>query len=225
MFEVPAAKQELKAKAGETVFIGKGTRFRPTFLKDSEYVPVCIPAFRPDRCIREDGTSEESISISENLKKMHGSSPSQAKVQSKANDPQADVLFHMTSRNEIDAARSQGKKVYFPKTFQKDGFYTHATNVPSRLIETANHFYQDDPGEWICLQLSRARLLNEHGIVVKDEEAMPVGDREVSSEWKPEKRNWVCPHIYGGIPLDIIDHVYSIKRSGREFVSIEGLEC
>ena len=31
---------------------------------------------------------------------------------------------------------------YFPKTFEVDGLYTHATGVPSRLIETANHFYQ-----------------------------------------------------------------------------------
>ena len=31
---------------------------------------------------------------------------------------------------------------YYPKTFEADGLYTHATGVPSRLIETANHFYQ-----------------------------------------------------------------------------------
>ena len=33
---------------------------------------------------------------------------------------------------------------YFPKTFEADGLYTHATGVPSRLIETANHFYQGE---------------------------------------------------------------------------------
>ena len=33
---------------------------------------------------------------------------------------------------------------YYPKTFEVDGLYTHATGVPSRLIETANHFYQGE---------------------------------------------------------------------------------
>ena len=59
------------ANAGDTVFIREGTRFRPSFLEDSEYVPVCLPAFRPDRCIREDGDNVEGQKISDNLKNLH----------------------------------------------------------------------------------------------------------------------------------------------------------
>ena len=46
----------------------------------------------------------------------------------------------MCQRAQWDAAKKAGE-AYFPPTFGEDGF-THATGVPSRLIETANHFYQ-----------------------------------------------------------------------------------
>jgi hypothetical protein len=89
---------------------------------------------------------------------------------------------------------------YFPATFEADGCFTHATHVTSRLLETANHFYQDVPGPWVCLQISRAALRKagifvSHCIIivndvvahstgiltlrlqVRDEEALPVGDK------------------------------------------------
>ena len=91
---------------------------------------------------------------------------------------------------------------YFPATFEADGCFTHATHVTSRLLETANHFYQDVPGPWVCLQISRAALRTAGIIVsrsimiiiiycvarhstgiltlrcqVRDEEALPVGGK------------------------------------------------
>ena len=51
----------------------------------------------------------------------------------------------MTTAAEWEAAKSKGH-AYYPKTFEADGDYTHATGVPSRLIETANHFYQVPDG-------------------------------------------------------------------------------
>jgi hypothetical protein len=47
---------------------------------------------------------------------------------------------------------------YFPATFETDGCFTHATGVASRLLETANYFYQSDPQPWVCLQMSRSGL-------------------------------------------------------------------
>lgn len=64
------ADKKLLAKAGETVFIRSGTRFRPTFPVDTEYIPVCLPAFRPDRCLRED-EEEEQKNIASKLKDLH----------------------------------------------------------------------------------------------------------------------------------------------------------
>merc|ERR550534_461647 len=61
----------IQAQAGQTVKICDGTRFRPSFPEDAEYIPVCLPAFRPDRCIRED-INADGEKISQNLKKLHG---------------------------------------------------------------------------------------------------------------------------------------------------------
>ena len=46
----------VELKAGETALVDKGTRFQPRFPEaGTSYIPVCIPAFRPDRCLREEG--------------------------------------------------------------------------------------------------------------------------------------------------------------------------
>jgi len=205
------------ANAGQTVFIKSGTRFRPSFLEDSEYIPVCLPAFTPDRCIREDGDNQEGLKISDNLKNLHQKKPQQGNSGSKP-----ETLYHMTTKAEWEKAKAENH-AYYPKTFEVDGFYTHATGVPSRLIETANHFYQDVKGDWICLEFRRSILKSRYGIFVKDEEAMPVGEKPVSEDWKSEKKNWICPHVYGGLPIDSIEKEYKMVRDGAKFLKIEGL--
>ena len=69
LFESDGGK--LIANGGDTVLIKNGTRFRPSFLEDTEYIPVCIPAFSPDLCTREDGDSKTSQEISFHLKELH----------------------------------------------------------------------------------------------------------------------------------------------------------
>ena len=114
------------------------------------------------------------------------------------------------------------KTAYFPPTFEKDGMFTHATAVPQRLVTTANHFYTSTEGDWICLQLSRSALL-QIGIETVFEEAKPVGETGVGDAWT----NWVCPHVYGGIPTTIdgiVTATYKMKREpDGTFVSIVGL--
>ena len=95
-------------------------------------------------------------------------------------------------------------------SFEQDGF-THATAVPSRLVETANHFYQQSEGEWVCLRFRRSVLRSKFGIVTRDEEAMPVGDTAVGASFA----QWVCPHVVGGLPPAAV----SVRRQ----LSIEGI--
>ena len=113
-----------------------------------------------------------------------------------------------------EAAKASGE-AYFPPTFDEEGF-THATGVPSRLIETANHFYQDVAGEWICLRFTRSAL-RRCGITVQDEEAKPVGEQAVGATWN----DWVCPHVYGGLPPSVVDATFPIVRDGKAFVKID----
>jgi len=201
--------QTLEVGAGQTVFIDKGERFRPVFPDgETEYIPVCLPAFRPDRCLREDGPDS---AVAAKLQELHGG---QAKAS--ADDPEPEILYHMCQKALWEEAKRSGH-AYFPPTFETDGF-THATAVPSRLIDTANHFYQDVPGEWVCLRFKRSAL-RRSGIITKDEEAMPVGDKAVGADWG----NWVCPHVFGGIPPSVVDAEFPMARDGPAYTVIEGL--
>lgn len=199
----------------QTCFVAKGERFRPVFPEGNvEYIPVCIPAFKPERCIREeDGVSD----VTKRLQELHTSE----ERPSIADPPKVDKLFHMCQKNLWEDAINS-KNPYFPPTFEADGNYTHATAVPSRLIETANHFYTSTLGDWICVEIDYEALKNL-GIVVKFEEAMSVGETEVSSDWK----KWVCPHIYAGLPghvPGIVSNTYPMKRDAEgNFLTIEGV--
>jgi len=214
-----APLHKVEAKAGQTVRIQKNTRCKPTFPVDTEYIPVCIPAFRPDRCVREN-EGQEHEQISDNLKKLHGQTEPVVvqNVPSQVNEKSPEILYHMLTLQEWEDAKASGY-AYYPKTYEQDGYFTHATGVPSRLVETANHFYQDVAGDWICLEFTRDSL-KRSGIHVRDEEAAPVGDKAVNSEWV---ENWICPHIIGGIPCGIVDKIYKMERDGKRFVKIVGL--
>ncbi len=217
----------LEAKAGDTVFIAKGERFKPVFPTcQTEYIPVCFPAFRPDRCHREEDSDDSDVT--KKLRSLHGmdmnATSSCKPVDNDGNHADPDVLYHMCQKSLWEEAVQSGT-AYFPPTFEADGGFTHATAVPKRLIDTANHFYTETKGDWICLQLSRSAL-EKIGIKTKDEEALPVGEKNVSNEWNEKK--WICPHVYGGIPtiarLNVLTLIYDMVRSedGR-FLSITGL--
>ena len=213
---VPISLARAQGKAGQTVMVERGTRFRPTFPESgTEYIPVCLPAFRPDRCLREDTNDDEQSAISQRLGELHNEKPKAGEKCA----PLPEVLYHMCQVSLWEAAKAEGR-AYFPPTFDEDGAFTHATGVPSRLIETANHFYQGEPGEWVCLRFSRSNLRSA-GIVVRDEHALPVGDTPIGKSWK----DWVCPHIVGGIPPSVVDAEMPMVRDakGRAFLAIDGL--
>jgi uncharacterized protein (DUF952 family) len=187
-----------------------------------------LPAFRPDRCIREE---EPNSDVSQKLGELHR--PDGADGYKQPMPPGADgykrqklgeldeeiapeILYHMCQQSLWEDAKSAGK-AYFPPTFSKDGF-THATAVPSRLITTANHFYQDVPGDWVCLRFRRSALLHL-GITTRDEEAMPVGEKGVSQDFS----KWICPHVIGGIPPQVVDREFRMLRNGPAYTEIEGL--
>jgi len=218
--------KSLEVRVGQTVYIEKGERFKPTFPDgDTEYIPVCLPAFRPDRCIRED---EPDSDVAQKLAVLHAdgnaakkpktgySEDSPPPIHKSEEDAHPEILYHMCERSTWEAAKSSGM-AYFPPTFEVDGF-THATAVPSRLITTANHFYQDVVGEWVCLRFKRSAL-RALGIITRDEEAMPVGDKGVGEEWA----NWVCPHVIGGIPPQVVDAEFPMLRHGPTYTRIQGV--
>ena len=125
--------------------------------------------------------------------------------------PAAEVLYHVPRRS---GRRPRGRDAYFPTTYDEDGG-PHATAVAERLVETANHFYQDVAGEWICLRPRPA--LRRCGITVKDEEASRSTSRPSA-----DVERLVCPHIYGGLPPSVVDATFPIVRDGKASWSICG---
>lgn len=194
-------KKMIKVSAGQTVFLEKGSRFRPIFpVGNTKYIPLCLPAFSPERCQREDETVETS-DVADKLKELHNDSATKPDVASnkEKNYDNIGKIYHMCQKSLWDESSSQSK-AYFPPTFHHDGKFTHATAVPQRLITTANHFYTATVGDWICLELDRWEL-EKCGIVTVFEEAMPVGESDTNDTWG----DWVCPHIYVSLQY------YSIK--------------
>lgn len=101
---------QVEVCAGQTVFIARGERFKPEFPEgETEYVPVCLPAFRPDRCIREDGPDSE---VSKRLAALHGAAPTLV-----ANDEKPEVLYHVCQKALWEEAKHKGE-AYFPPTFE-----------------------------------------------------------------------------------------------------------
>lgn len=225
----------IKVNAGETVFIPKGSRMQPVFPVPSKYLPTCLPAFKPERCIREEGT--ELSDVSTKLAKLHrGSSTSEElfdddtnkastlsaeEVNAKFNHVK--TIYHMCQTSQYEKTIA-ANAAYFPPTFVQDGRFTHATHVPSTLLTTANHFYKSTHGDWICLELDREVLESKYGIVTIFECAKSVGNIDTGDEWKDD----VYPHVFGGLPLNmegVLTNVYKMSRDEEDgtFLSIDGL--
>lgn len=219
------SKTVLKVDAGQTVFIPKDSRFQPVFPVPAKYIPVCLPAFSPERCIREEGT--ELSDVSARLNELHhgsdGAAAAAAVSAEEVNKRFDDVntLYHMCETSIYEKALSE-KSAYYPPTFYADGKFTHATAIPNNLIDTANHFYTSTKGDWVCIELDRKALTNL-GIVTVFECAKPVGDIDTNNDWKDS----VFPHIFGGIPVHVdgvVTNVHKMKRDAEgTFLSIDGL--
>lgn len=227
-YYVDNEEKVLTVMGGETCFVPEGQRFRPIFpIGGTEYIPVCIPAFKPERCIREeDGVSD----VTKKLQKLHsGKSKVSDVVSTEATSTTTptseypfEKLYHMCQKSRWEDALSN-KTAYFPPSYVEDGYFTHATAVAGRLIQTANYFYTATKGDWICIEMNLSALTNL-GIRVQFEEPKPVGDAEVSDDWK----EWACPHIFAGIPghVDgVVITTYPMTRDANTgaFLGIEGV--
>lgn len=219
----------LVVKEGETVFIPSGSRFQPIFPVPAKYIPLCIPAFSPERCIREEDGSDVATRLAElhtavTTVNENKTKEEEDKVKDNYDDITTTIIYHMC-RSSLYQQAKMNKMAYFPSTFKQDGHFIHATAIPSTLLSTANHFYLSTPVDdpWVCLELNRNVLLEQCGIVTIFESPAPVGHIETNKNW-----NMIFPHIYGGLPLHVdgvVMNVYSMTRSIEDgkFVSIVGL--
>ena len=128
--------------------------------------------------------------------------------------PAAEVLYHMCPKAQWEEATKDGD-AYFPTTYDEDGGFTHATAVAERLVETANHFYQDVAGEWICLRFTRPRSPLRHHREGRGGEAGRRAGRRLDVE-----RLGVPAHLRR-LPPSVVDATFPIVRDGKAFVKID----
>lgn len=126
-------------------------------------------------------------------------------------------IYHLCKLKTFLEAVTEGKP-YFPPTFVADGRFTRASQEKSSLVDTANHYYKDTDGAWVCLELNAQRIL-ELGIQILPQCA-PEG-----SEEKPIN----CLQVFGGIatkqPGLIVKVNKMVRLADGYFHSIEDKPC
>ncbi len=115
-------------------------------------------------------------------------------------------LFHLIQADLWQAAL-ENDRIYYPPTYEQDGF-THATANPELLLNVANHFYTDVPGDWLCLQMTTDSL-KAAGVTVVFEGTAPVGDKQPEFSGSDDE---LFPHILGGIPPAVVLDVLAVDR-------------
>ena len=127
-------------------------------------------------------------------------------------------VFHLIQAKLWDTA-VEANTAYFPPTYDVDGF-THGTSNPDKLLNVANHFYQDAEGEWYCLRMTVDSLALT-GVKVVFEGTAPVGEIQPDFEGADDE---LFPHIHGGIHPDAVLEVHAVSRANDgTFKSIEGI--
>ena len=124
----------VELKAGETALVDKGTRFQPRFPEaGTSYIPVCIPAFRPDRCVREEASC--CSGVAKRLAALH----------TKVEDA-PEVLYHMVCFQclslwgRVDASRPRHRRVCVsmashPRHRGDGSFWGRVAPTPSMRVD------------------------------------------------------------------------------------------
>lgn len=99
------------------------------------------------------------------------------------------MIYHLLPRARWE--RQPPDELYSAASLADEGFI-HCTAERDWLLRVANHFYRDEPGEWVALVIDEARVSSEIRWEMAD------GHR--------------FPHIYGPLNLDAIIHSVSLPR-------------
>lgn len=175
----------LQVKAGQGLFLPKLTRVKWVWPEPTKYVPICLPAFSPWNCVREDDSGVKSEEAMARLRSLHG------------------VILHVARK---DLWESCGD-CYYPPTFAQDGEFTHATSDVTKLIDVLNHFYKSHDGDFVCLKMTISSL-EACGVKTLFEETSPVGDTPAI-----DMGTQLFPHIQGGIPPNAVLDVLPVIRA------------
>ena len=91
---------------------------------------------------------------------------------------------------EWDAIRRSAE--YRAPSLESEGFI-HCTCGERNMVEVANLFYRERPGEWAVLVLDPGRIRSE-------------------VRWESQPNGLAYPHIYGPLNLDAVSEVRRFRR-------------
>ena len=132
--------------------------------------------------------------------------------------PKHPFVFHLVQATLWDQ-NIASDSTYYPPTYEVDGF-THGTSNPQKLLNVANHFYPDVPGDWYCLRMT-VESLKASGVETVYEGTAPVGDIQPDFEGAGDE---LFPHIKGGLkPAAVIGTHEVIRGDKGTFLSIKGI--
>ncbi len=122
------------------------------------------------------------------------------------------MILHLTKRADWEAAPAD--QPYHAPSLSREGFI-HATQGDDLLLQIANAFYKDQPGEFVVLSIDESRLTSEvrwEAPAPSPADAIPPEAivNDVASAEAP-----LFPHIYGPINRDAIVGVRLVTRDGN----------
>ncbi len=134
------------------------------------------------------------------------------------------MILHLVARTDWDA--SPIDQPYLPEAYAKDGFI-HCTQGDALLLQVANRFYKDTPGEFLTLEIDESKVQAEirwEAPSAPQPPAAPAAEMppEVQAEFGPATAEGaqpeappapLFPHIYGPLNRDAIVAVRLMARS------------
>lgn len=104
------------------------------------------------------------------------------------------AIFHLTPKQYFDALDEDSD--FMPAEFEADGFI-HCTGSRAKMLEVANRYYKDVPGEFLLL------VINEEAVIAEVvwEDGSP-----------PDPDGTQFPHIYGPLNRDAIEDIIPMNR-------------
>ncbi len=122
------------------------------------------------------------------------------------------MILHLTAKTEWDAAPAD--QPYAPAAAASDGFI-HCTAGDELLLQIANRWYKDRPGEYLVLSIDETKLTAPVKWEPPEPPAPPAPPEAVAEYGSPAaaEPQIAFPHIYGPINRDAIAGVRVAVRA------------
>ncbi len=123
------------------------------------------------------------------------------------------MILHLVSKADWDALKAD--QPYAAASLASEGFI-HCTAGEALMLDVANRFYRDQPGEFLLLEIDEAKLTSEvKWEAPADPKPAPAAETppETKAEYGEQTRAAVLfPHVYGPINREAVLQVRKAVR-------------